>query len=198
MFYSGHSVSPEIYPKDLLQPCSGTALGKLRGCNAHMDKGLPANSTIYAAATITETGGAWPPTRTTRSPLVEVTPTKPLVLRPPLATTESTATKGVVSFSYVVLAPALGGTPWFVLGELEKVVPVSPTRFGDLTTSGSTLTWELSGESDEEVTISYAQAGKFAGGLKSVTCLLKNLQPTRAGPGAATLSCSLPSGCTCA
>ena len=84
-----------------------------------MDSGLPAAATSYIAAIITETGGAWPPTAQN---LVEVTPTKPLKLTPPSASSSSPG--GVVGFSYAVLAPALGGTPWAILGELNKVVPV--------------------------------------------------------------------------
>jgi hypothetical protein len=192
IFFTDSTGPLVLYPKDLLQPCSSTALGLKRGCT-DMDMGLAEGASSYIAATITETGGAWPPTTQT---LAEVTPKQPLKLQPPSATAN-----GAVSFSYVVLAPTLAGTPWVIFGELDKVVPASPNRFGSLAASGSGLTWELSGESEEEVHISYAQVGKLGEGLKSVTCVLKNQQnqqPTRAGPGAATLSCKLPTGCTCA
>ena len=135
-----------IFPSDLLQVCSNTSLGAQRCA----DEGGPVAPTPgYVAAVITQTDGAWPPPL---SPLQIVSDTEPLVLASPAPAVH---TPGVTPFQYVVLAPT--NWPFVVLGELDKAVPMSRVRFGELNVTKSSLTWELKGVAGEKVHIYWSR-----------------------------------------
>ena len=145
VFYAGHQPTT-IFPSELLQVCSNTSLGARRCAD---EGGAIAPTPGYVAAIITQTGGAWPPAL---SPLQIVTETEPLELAPPAPAVH---TPGVTNFQYAVLAPA--HWPFVVLGELDKVVPLSRVRFGELKLTKSSLTWEVRGGVGEKVSIYWSR-----------------------------------------
>jgi len=163
VFYAGEEAM-RITPSDLLVVCSNTTLGARR---CHEGGAGAVDDEEFVAVSITQTGGVWP----AAVELQTVSETEPLVLSPPKAPQGSA---GVVPFSYVMLAPnaarGLGGSSWVILGELDKVVPVSPGRFGAATATSAGLTWELKGAVGEVVAISYTRTGTLA--LRTVQCTM--------------------------
>jgi hypothetical protein len=182
VFYAGQK-TVELRPRDLLGVCSDGAIGAKR-CSVPS----PVASS-YLATVVTETGGLWPAAGTTAQ---LVTDASPLRLQPPAAPSGS---KGVVPFVHVALAPvgedtAMGATPFVVLGELDKVVPVSSARFGALTVSADgTFKWDLMGAPGEIVSVWYAKAGEEKPALMSAKC-------TMTAVGVCTLQCD-DTACSC-
>lgn len=168
-----------IRPSDLLPVC-GTTIIASRRC------GEVTPTTSYIAVVITETGGVWPAAATSSQTITIVTETSPLSLSAPPVPPGS---KGVVPFVYVALAPWQSGHScggWVVLGELDKAVPISPNRFGTLTSAG---TWELVGAPGEKVWLTAVRDGDVST-LYTQACILSS-------EGAGTLTCGIASGCSC-
>ncbi|XP_065194238.1 uncharacterized protein LOC135825553 [Sycon ciliatum] len=70
-------------------------------------------------------------------------------------------------FSLTYVAPRMPGG-WTLLGELNKVVPMSPQRVTRITANATTATLTLSGVSGEKVAMSWLAAGETTS--KTVTC----------------------------
>ncbi len=138
----------DIYPNDLLLAESDTGQAYLAVTIAE----TPQSST--------ETGSV---TWGSAAAVQFVTPTTPLKLVVPTAlgaTNASVGTmnlrdKGVVPFSYVLLAPIAATQEVVMLGELDKVVPASTHRFHELQPGE----WALSGAPTETVDVSFAAKG---------------------------------------
>jgi hypothetical protein len=192
VFYTAHEGSPSaitLQVDELLESCSTSTLGARR-CRS---EGGATEDDAFLAAVITQTGhggGGW--AGTDHGKLTLVDKDHPLTLAPPQP---ARATPGLERFQYVLLAPlgrggkGLAGSGFVILGELDKVVPVSTARFHGLTgTRSGALSWPLTGAVGEVITISYALATDTAT-LKSVKCIFATT--------AATLTCS-GSTCKCA
>lgn len=196
--------SVTLYPSDLLQPCSNTTLGAQRCAAAELT--VTAAPSTYVAAVITQTGGAWPPASQT---LQIVAADSPLVLQSNSGVAvgrkgegERALAPGQVPFTYVVLAPQrLSGSAWTVFGELDKVTPVSPSRFGALAVNvaDGSLKWGVAGAPNEVVHISYTavkEGGKGKGegvpriNLETMDCMLGST-------GTAVFSCAGAGPCVC-
>lgn len=142
----------EIYPKDLLLAESDTAQEYLAIAIAETPKpSTETGSVTWGSAAAVQT----------------VTPTAPLKLAPTIFATRTTASvvakrlrdQGVVAFSYWLLAPIAPDQQVVLLGELEKVVPVSTQRFHEVQAGE----WTLSGAPAETVVVSFAAMGAANG-----------------------------------
>ena len=163
VFYSGTN-PVTITPVDLLSPCANTSIGQKRDC-VDMAFGLASSEHTYFAVTVTHTGGEWAADGSQRT-LRRVEATEPLKLTPP-----PSISRGSQPFTFEVLAPSLAGSPWVVLGELDKIATVSNDRFARLQVSNMlALNWVLTGGPGEEVHITWAKVDTLE--LETTTCTL--------------------------
>lgn len=77
---------------------------------------------------------------------------------------------GRADFELWHAAPQRGGKAWVMLGELDKVVPVSPARFRSLQFAGDAVEAGLVGAAGEAVTVSFYQ--RASGRSEKVTVAL--------------------------
>lgn len=164
--YSNHTYSryhyifgadaAEIYPKDLLLAESDTTQEYLAITIAETPKPT------------TETGSV---TWGSSAAVQTVTPTVPLKLAPAVVATGTTA--GVVAFSYWLLAPIAPDQKVVLLGEMDKVVPVSTQRFHEVQAGE----WSLSGAPAETVVVSFVAMGEVNGSLGACNRTLRSCLP---------------------
>lgn len=104
------------------------------------------------------------------------------------------------NFEYYALSPVLSGG-WALLGELSKVVRVSPLRFNTVSASPASLSFKVASNGGETVHVSVVCPSGTAAGAPSIATVDIPFSPG-AGPSSASVVCSAGSTasapCSCA